>query len=171
MIQTLNGPDQGVRFIDQTKLPTEETTSPARLMHRLPMSSRNMVVRGAPPLAWPHHGIALGVRDSKAETVGDLSAISTYLRQHEQNPAYGSHLFWASADAEKFERLRVRPIAQISRKLVENPTQHAEDIALTSHGTPRRTLMPAEGGVLTHCNAGAGHGRLRHGAGRDSRRR
>jgi methylthioribose-1-phosphate isomerase len=58
---------------------------------------------------------------------------------------------------EKFERLRIRPIAQIKRELVEEAKRmHAEDIAANqSMGRHGATLMPSEGGVLTHCNAGA----------------
>jgi methylthioribose-1-phosphate isomerase len=58
---------------------------------------------------------------------------------------------------EKFERVRICPIAQIKDALVdESKRMHAEDIranqAMGRHGA---TLMPSEGGVLTHCNAGA----------------
>src|SRR5258708_27911908 len=57
----------------------------------------------------------------------------------------------------KFETLRVRPIAQIKQALVEESQRmHAEDIAANrAMGRHAATLMPASGGVLTHCNAGA----------------
>jgi len=46
--------DQGVRFIDQTEsCPPKKPTSPARLMHRLPMSSATWWYAERPPLAWP----------------------------------------------------------------------------------------------------------------------
>src|SRR5207302_9206674 len=58
---------------------------------------------------------------------------------------------------EKFERLRIRPIEQIKQELVEESKRmHAEDIAANqAMGRHGATLMPASGGVLTHCNAGA----------------
>jgi methylthioribose-1-phosphate isomerase len=58
---------------------------------------------------------------------------------------------------EKFERLRVRPIPQIKQALIEEAQRmHAEDIAANqAMGRHGATLMPASGGVLTHCNAGA----------------
>jgi methylthioribose-1-phosphate isomerase len=58
---------------------------------------------------------------------------------------------------EKFEALRIRPIAQIKQELVEEAQRmHAEDIAANqSMGRHGATLMPSSGGVLTHCNAGA----------------
>jgi methylthioribose-1-phosphate isomerase len=58
---------------------------------------------------------------------------------------------------EKFERIRIRPIAHIKQGLVEEAQRmHAEDIAANqAMGRHGAALMPAEGGVLTHCNAGA----------------
>jgi len=58
---------------------------------------------------------------------------------------------------EKFETLRVRPVAQIRQSLIEEACRmHAEDIAANqAMGLHGATLMPASGGVLTHCNAGA----------------
>ncbi len=57
----------------------------------------------------------------------------------------------------KFETLRARPVAQIKQALVEEAQRmHAEDIAANqAMGRHGATLMPASGGVLTHCNAGA----------------
>jgi len=58
---------------------------------------------------------------------------------------------------QKFEVLRVRPVAQIRLALIEEAQRmHAEDIAANqAMGRHGATLMPASGGVLTHCNAGA----------------
>jgi len=68
------------------------------------------------------------------------------------------NLFWAIARMrDKFESLRVRPLAQIKQALIEEAKRmHAEDIAANqAMGRYGATLMPASGGVLTHCNAGA----------------
>jgi methylthioribose-1-phosphate isomerase len=56
-----------------------------------------------------------------------------------------------------FEMLRVRPVPQIKQSLIEEAQRmHAEDIAANqAMGRHGATLMPASGGVLTHCNAGA----------------
>jgi methylthioribose-1-phosphate isomerase len=58
---------------------------------------------------------------------------------------------------EKFERIRIRPIPQIKQSLIEEAQRmYAEDIAANqAMGRHGATLMPSEGGVLTHCNAGA----------------
>jgi len=160
MIQTLEWTDKGVRFLDQTKLPTEESYVTATTYQQVADAIRSMVVRGAPAIGVAAGmGIALGVKNSKAETVGDLkkdfdqicSAIG------ETRPT-AVNLFWAIRRMqEKFETLRVRPMPQIKQALIEEAQRmHAEDIAANqAMGRHGATLMPASGGVLTHCNAGA----------------
>jgi methylthioribose-1-phosphate isomerase len=160
MIQTLEWTDKGVRFLDQTKLPTEESYVTATTYQQVADAIRTMVVRGAPAIGVAAGmGIALGLKNSKAETVGDLkkdfdqicSAIG------ETRPT-AVNLFWAIRRMqEKFETLRVRPMPQIKQALIEEAQRmHAEDIAANqAMGRHGATLMPASGGVLTHCNAGA----------------
>jgi methylthioribose-1-phosphate isomerase len=68
------------------------------------------------------------------------------------------NLFWAIRRLQdKFELLRVRPLPQIKQALIDEAQgMHAEDIAANqAMGRHGATLMPATGGVLTHCNAGA----------------
>ena len=73
MIQTLEWTDKGVRFIDQTKLPTEETYVTCKNYEQVADVIRNMVVRGAPAIGVAAAmGIALGMKNSKAETGGEL---------------------------------------------------------------------------------------------------
>jgi len=160
MIQTLEWTDQGVRFIDQTKLPTEESYVTCRTYEQVADVIRTMVVRGAPAIGVAAAmGIALGVKNSKAETVADLKRELDHICDlvGKTRPT-AVNLFWAIRRMqEKFERVRIRPIAQIKDALVEESKRmHAEDIranqAMGRHGA---TLMPSEGGVLTHCNAGA----------------
>jgi methylthioribose-1-phosphate isomerase len=160
MIQTLEWTDRGVRFIDQTKLPTEEIYVTARTYQQVADAIRTMIVRGAPAIGVAAAmGIALGVRDSKAETVADLKQdFGRICDVISQTRPTAVNLFWAiQRMQEKFERLRVRPIAQIKQELVEEAKRmHAEDIAANqAMGNYGATLMPSSGGVLTHCNAGA----------------
>src|ERR1700751_4836781 len=160
MIHTLQWTDRGVVFIDQTKLPTEEVYVTCTTHQQVADVIRNMVVRGAPALGVAAAmGIALGVKNSKAENGADLKKdldqICETLRQTRPTAV---NLFWAIRRmAEKFERIRIRPIAQIKQDLIEEAQRmHAEDIAANqAMGRHGATLMPSEGGVLTHCNAGA----------------
>jgi methylthioribose-1-phosphate isomerase len=160
MIQTLEWTDQGVRFIDQTKLPTEETYVTCKAYEQVADVIRNMVVRGAPAIGVAAAmGIALGVNNSKAETTGDLKReLDQICDVMSKTRPTAVNLFWAIRRMqEKFERIRIRPIAQIKQDLVEEAQRmHAEDIAANqAMGRHGATLMPSEGGVLTHCNAGA----------------
>src|SRR5690242_18239994 len=71
--QTLEWTDDGVRFIDQTKLLTEEVYVTCKSYQEVAAVIRNMVVRGAPAIGVAAGmGIALGLKNSKAESVGDL---------------------------------------------------------------------------------------------------
>jgi methylthioribose-1-phosphate isomerase len=160
MIQTLEWTDHGVRFIDQTKLPTEETYVNCTTYQEVADVIRNMVVRGAPAIGVSAAmGIALGVKNSKTETVGDLKRDFDQICDviGKTRPT-AVNLFWAIRRMqEKFETLRVRPIPQIKQALIEETQRmHAEDIAINqAMGKHGATLMPSSGGVLTHCNAGA----------------
>src|ERR1700677_159760 len=160
MIQTLEWTEHGVVFIDQTKLPTEEVFVTCTTHQQVADVIRNMVVRGAPAIGVAAAmGIALGVKNSKAENAADLKQdfdqICEAIRQTRPTAV---NLFWAIRRMqEKFETLRSRPIAQIQEALIEESQRmHAEDIAANqAMGRHGATLMPSSGGVLTHCNAGA----------------
>ena len=160
MIQTLEWTDNGVRFLDQTKLPTEETYVTAKTYEQVADVIRNMVVRGAPAIGVAAAmGIALGVKTSKAETVGELKKDFDQICKviGETRPT-AVNLFWAiKRMQDKFELLRIRPLPQIRETLIEEAQRmHAEDIAANrAMGKHGATLLPASGGVLTHCNAGA----------------
>src|SRR5271155_15260 len=160
MIQTLEWTDKGVRFIDQTKLPTEETYVTCKNYEQVADAIRNMVVRGAPAIGVAAAmGIALGMKNSKAETGGELkSDFDKICEVIGKTRPTAVNLFWAIRRMKnKFETLRVRPLPQIKQALVEEAQRmHAEDIAANqAMGRFGATLMPASGGVLTHCNAGA----------------
>ena len=160
MIQTLEWTDQGVRFIDQTKLPTEEVYVNCTTYQQVADVIRNMVVRGAPAIGVSAAmGIALGVKNSKAENTGDLKRDFDQICDviGKTRPT-AVNLFWAiKRMQQKFETIRMRPIPQIRQALIEEAQRmHAEDIAINqAMGKHGAALMPATGGVLTHCNAGA----------------
>ena len=160
MIVTLEWTDKGVRFIDQTKLPTEEVFVVCTTYQQVADVIRNMVVRGAPAIGVAAGmGIALGVKNSKAETVADLKKdFDRICKVIGETRPTAVNLFWAIRRMQdKFESLRVRPVAQIKQALIEEAQRmHAEDIAANrAMGRHGATLMPSNGGVLTHCNAGA----------------
>jgi methylthioribose-1-phosphate isomerase len=160
MIQTLEWTDHGVRFLDQTKLPTEESYVTCKTHEQVADAIRNMVVRGAPAIGVAAGmGIALGLNNSIAESAADLKRdFDEACDVIGKTRPTAVNLFWAIRRMqEKFERVRIRPIPQIKQALIEEAQRmHAEDIAANqAMGRHGATLMPASGGVLTHCNAGA----------------
>jgi methylthioribose-1-phosphate isomerase len=160
VIQTLEWTDSGVRFIDQTKLPTEEVYVTCQTHQQVADVIRNMVVRGAPAIGVAAAmGIALGVKNSKATTVAELKLeFGQICDVIGKTRPTAVNLFWAIARMrDKFESLRVHPLPQIKHSLIEEAQRmHAEDIAANqAMGRHGAALMPATGGVLTHCNAGA----------------
>ena len=160
MIKTLEWTSDGVRFIDQTRLPTEEIYVTCRTYSEVADAIRDMIVRGAPAIGVAAAmGIALGVQASSAK---DQHTLRVELEQiskvmGETRPT-AVNLFWAIRRMQKlFESLAARPLAQIKSALVAEAQQmYLEDIAANqAMGRYGATLMPASGGVLTHCNAGA----------------
>jgi methylthioribose-1-phosphate isomerase len=160
MIITLEWTPEGVLFIDQTRLPMEEIYVTCRTYQEVAVAIRDMIVRGAPAIGVAAAmGIALGVRDSSAKDVAalraDLAQISKVIGETRPTAV---NLFWAIRRMnDKFESLAARPIDEIKAALVaEARLMHVEDIAANkAMGRYGATLMPASGGVLTHCNAGA----------------
>ena len=162
MIPTLTWTAEGVRFLDQTKLPLEESYVLATTYEQVADVIVTMVVRGAPAIGVSAaYGIALGAKESKAATVSEFAPeferICACLAATRPTAV---NLFWA-IDRMKalFATLAGSglPLDEIKARLIaEAHTMYEEDIAackaMGAHGA---ALMPEEGGVLTHCNAGA----------------
>jgi methylthioribose-1-phosphate isomerase len=160
LIKTLEWTDSGVRFIDQTKLPTEESYITCTSCDEVAGAIRNMVVRGAPAIGVAAAmGIALGVKNSEAESVAELEReFDRYCESIRATRPTAVNLFWAIRRMQaKFNAIRSHPLRHLKQALVEEAQRmYAEDIAANqAMGRFGATLMPATGGVLTHCNAGA----------------
>lgn len=163
MIPTLQWTDAGVRFLDQTKLPLEETYVLATTYREVADVIVTMVVRGAPAIGVSAAmGVALGVLGSHATT---LDALQPEFEQICSTLAAtrptAVNLFWAIARMRErcaaLTRLPGATVASVQAGLVaEARTMYDEDIAacrtMGAHGA---SLLPSAGGVLTHCNAGA----------------
>src|SRR5579862_4094153 len=160
MIKTLEWTDEGVRFIDQRKLPTEEIYVTCSTYEEVADAIRNMTVRGAPAIGVAAAmGIALGVRDAEAGHVSELRrAFDQICEVMGETRPTAVNLFWAIRRMQqKFEACADLPLDQLRQALIaEAQRMYVEDIAANeAMGRHGATLMPASGGVLTHCNAGA----------------
>src|ERR1700756_4543875 len=160
MIKTLEWTSQGVRFIDQTRLPTEEAYVTCATYPEVATAIRDMIVRGAPAIGVAAAmGIALGVKHSSAPDVASLrTEFGQICRTMGETRPTAVNLFWAIRRMQqKFEAVAPQGVHQVRVTLVEEAQQMlVEDIAANqAMGRHGAALMPNSGGILTHCNAGA----------------
>jgi methylthioribose-1-phosphate isomerase len=162
MIPTLAWTPEGVRFIDQTKLPLEESYVLATTYEQVADVIVTMVVRGAPAIGVSAaYGVVLGAMRTKAGTAEEFAPEFEKIcaRLAGTRPT-AVNLFWA-IDRMKalFGKLLVpgATMAEVrTRFLADANAMYEEDIAACkAMGAFGGALLPVEGGVLTHCNAGA----------------
>jgi len=162
MIPTLTWTPEGVKFIDQTKLPLEESYVLASDYEQVANVIVTMVVRGAPAIGVSAaYGVALGALRCNVPTAREFApqfekicALLAGTRPTAVN------LFWAIDRMKRlFERLLSAdaPMPQVQEKfLAEAHAMYDEDIAACrAMGAFGGALLPQQAGVLTHCNAGA----------------
>ena len=147
MIPTLEWTADGVRFLDQTRLPLEETYVMATTSDQVATIITTMVVRGAPAIGVAAAmGVALGIKNSSAKTVpaltSDLEGIAKTLAATRPTAV---NLFWA------IERMRATFEKNKHLKDVEEvkKASHAEQLALVARhprpldpGTAARSGSP-----------------------------
>jgi len=160
MFKTVEWTDEGVRLIDQTKLPAEETYVTCTTYEEVADAIRRMVVRGAPAIGvTAGMGIALGVRDAEGDHVSELRRnFDDICEAMGETRPTAVNLFWAIRRMQdKFQALSDEPVERIKQELIaEAQRMYLEDIAANeAMGRNGAVLMPSSGGVLTHCNAGA----------------
>ncbi|MFC5865601.1 S-methyl-5-thioribose-1-phosphate isomerase [Acidicapsa dinghuensis] len=162
MILTLEWTPDGVRFIDQTKLPLEESYVLATTYQQVADVIVTMVVRGAPAIGVSAAmGVALGAKDTDALTTEEFAPeFEQICEKLASTRPTAVNLFWA-IDRMKVLFLRLQgqgaSLDEVKQSLLDEAlTMYDEDIAsckaIGAHGAD---LMPDDGGVLTHCNAGA----------------
>jgi methylthioribose-1-phosphate isomerase len=169
MIPTLEWTDQGVNFLDQTKLPLEEIYVLATSYQDVATVIRDMIVRGAPAIGVSAGmGMALGIKTSKATTVAallqDVDVMADVLAKTRPTAV---NLFWGIDRIKNLaKKLAAELPASISDEqkitttrdaaIAESLVMYDEDIAACkTMGKFGAALLPREGTVLTHCNAGA----------------
>jgi methylthioribose-1-phosphate isomerase len=127
----------GVRLIDQTRLPHEESYVVCRTAAEVAAAIRDMVVRGAPAIgAAAAYGTALALREDRpAEGVALIRAARPTARD----------LFWAVELVERADD----PLAEadrIARESIE---------ACRAMGRHGAALLPSGARIVTICNTGA----------------
>jgi methylthioribose-1-phosphate isomerase len=162
VINTIEWTEEGVRMIDQRKLPTAEEYPVFKTYQEVAEAIRVMVVRGAPAIGVAAAmGVALGVRNSKANSLAELREEFKQITETlASTRPTAVNLFWA---IERMKRL-FKEIATenserraIAGRLIEEALAiQTEDIESNRRmGNFGQVLLPNSGTILTHCNAGA----------------
>ena len=166
MFKTIEWTEDGVRMIDQTRLPAEEVYRTCRDYREVAGAIRSMVIRGAPAIGVAAAmGVALGVKNSSARTVRELRAEFEIIAETiSKTRPTAVNLFWAvkrmravfentlaaeASEAETIARAKARLVEEAQRILADDI---AVNEAIGRHGAP---LLKDSGTILTHCNAGA----------------
>jgi methylthioribose-1-phosphate isomerase len=162
MIPTLEWLPEGVNFLDQTKLPFDETYVLATDYKQVARVIKDMIVRGAMAIGVSAAmGVALGIDRSEATNIADLNKeVDIICRTLAETRPTAVNLFWGIAQIrDLYTALAAKntPIPQIKAAVVALANQlYDEDIAnLRKLGAFGAELLPQQGTVLTHCNAGA----------------
>ncbi len=149
-----------VRFIDQTKLPTEEIFIETDDLAVFSEAIRTLKIRGAPALGVAAaYGIVLATQHLHTEILQELlDAVDHSASQIARTRPTARNLFWALERMRSVCRLnKQESAAQIQRRLLDEALAiHAEDremcAAIGMHGAE---IVPDPAVILTHCNTGA----------------
>jgi methylthioribose-1-phosphate isomerase len=162
MIPTLEWLPTGVNFLDQTKLPLEETYVLATDYKQVATVIRDMIVRGAPAIGVSAAmGMAIGIDRSTATTLPALTEeVAVIAKTLAETRPTAVNLFWGIDEIRNlYNALAAKntPIAEIKSAAVAKARRmYDEDIAACKQmGAHGASLLPQQGTVLTHCNAGA----------------
>jgi methylthioribose-1-phosphate isomerase len=160
--QPIEWTDRGVVMLDQRLLPAEEVSYTYTNYREVAKAIRDMVIRGAPAIGVAAAmGAALGVLHSSANSVEALRAeFADICDTLAKTRPTAVDLFWA---IERMKRRFVEitaqssDLAKIRHAMVEEAQQvhlekKATDEAIGRYGA---AFMPADGQVMTQCNAGA----------------
>ena len=179
MLPTIEWKDGAVVMIDQRKLPASEVYVTCKTANEVAKAIKTMVIRGAPAIGVAAAmGLALGMRRSTA--TGTKQFTTEFQKLCDLMAATrptAVNLFWAIERMKKAFAEAAQggsSVDEIKQRLeAEAQKIHDEDVAeLPGDGRARRD---AGAGVGADPDAlqrrRAGDGRIRHGAGRDPRRR
>ena len=162
MIPTLQWLPSGVNFLDQTKLPLEETYVLATDYKQVATVIRDMIVRGAMAIGVSGAmGVAIGIDRSTATNLVDLTTeVALICDTLASTRPTAVNLFWGIGKVrDLYNQLAAAnmPIPEIKQQVVAlSRRMYDEDIAACKQlGAFGADLLPQRGTILTHCNAGA----------------
>ncbi|QDT39224.1 S-methyl-5-thioribose-1-phosphate isomerase [Stratiformator vulcanicus] len=148
-----------LRLIDQTKLPETEEYIECSTVDEVWDAIKKLKVRGAPAIGVAAaYGVVLGaqtaLRDDRFRFDNRISEICEYLATSRPTAV---NLFWAldrmrkvTSDCSDF------PPTEMAERLLEEARaiEHEDREMCAAIGRHGAELLPTDGGVMTHCNAG-----------------
>jgi len=152
--------DDRVMMIDQTRLPGEFLELCTKDPEKIAVWIETMVVRGAPAIGVAAaYGLALAAQSAKDKPRDEFDRKLAAARDRlARTRPTAVNLFWALDRmmdlAESYPDLSSSELAE--RLLAEAHQIRHEDYAMCRRiGELGARLLPDQGGILTHCNAGA----------------
>jgi methylthioribose-1-phosphate isomerase len=163
----LSADARALRLLDQRQLPTEEVWLELREVEDVARAIEDLAVRGAPAIGCVAAlGVAVAAQGLGDETAAFRAAVESACDRLARTRPTAVNLFVALDQMR--EVLRVAgpdaSVAELRERLRSAAQAHVDHdlqacLAIGRHGA---SLLPDQGGVLTHCNAGAlataGHG-------------
>ncbi|MCC6142314.1 MAG: S-methyl-5-thioribose-1-phosphate isomerase [Candidatus Hydrogenedentes bacterium] len=161
-VASLKWSEGELTIIDQTRLPGETVLLALRTLESVWQAIKRLQVRGAPAIGvCAAFGIIVSLREERPATVGEaLSVVETAAAHLATSRPTAVNLFWSLDRMQACARSLASGCADAEAFLA---TLEAEAIAIWEEdralckaiGDAGAELVPAGGGVLTHCNAGA----------------
>lgn len=156
---TLEYREGALRLIDQRRLPAEEIYAECRTAEEVADAIRGMIVRGAPAIGVAAaYGMVIAAERAADLPEGDrAAALEEAARRLADTRPTAVNLFWAIERMRGAIKESQHTGEALARELLDLAREmHREDIAACREiGDRGAALLPGEGTVLTHCNAGA----------------
>lgn len=148
-----------LRMIDQTRLPEKLVEIDCETVQQVWDAIKRLSVRGAPAIGVSAaYGTVIGMQGemglSRSDFNSKLTAVTNHLASSRPTAV---NLFWALERMKKIakETTLAEPAEVVTRLLAEARAIEFEDREMCAAiGQFGAELMPDDGGILTHCNAG-----------------
>ncbi len=148
-----------LRMIDQTRLPEKFVEIDCETVQQVWDAIKRLSVRGAPAIGVSAaYGTVIGLQGESGLSRGDFNRKLTAVTDHlASSRPTAVNLFWALERMKKIAEgmAAADPADVVTRLLSEARAIETEDREMCAAiGRFGAELMPDDGGVLTHCNAG-----------------
>ena len=158
-IRTIEWKNNGIKIIDQTKLPGELKYTHIKDLKSLFRAIKELKVRGAPALGVAAAlGVYLGIKDSKAKYFGDFSRelhkTANYIASSRPT---ARNLFWGIEKmCSAAVRNKYKPLSAIKKLLFKEAQKIIKEdmLACRRIGRYGAKLIKDKDTILTICNAG-----------------